>query len=63
VYWANLGDGAGTGSIMRVPLGGGTAVTLASAQDPSVGLAVDSSSLYWTDYAGGVGTIVRLTPK
>lgn len=42
VYWAN-----GNGTIMSLPLAGGTPAILASAQYPSY-LALDATHLYWT---------------
>jgi hypothetical protein len=45
VYWA---DWAG-GTLNKMPLHGGTVVTLASSQDHPSAVAVDSSSVYWTN--------------
>jgi hypothetical protein len=41
---------------MKVPLDGGTAVTLASGQDGPRRLALDSTSAYWTNSGAGVAT-------
>jgi hypothetical protein len=53
---------------MKVPVGGGTAIAIATNQLYLDGVAVDDTSVYWTT---GVsrnlsiynGSIVKLTPK
>ena len=42
VYWAS-------GSVMSVPLGGGTPVMLASGVLTPHDIAVDATCVYWTD--------------
>jgi hypothetical protein len=45
---------------MKVPLGGGTATTLASVQNynPEC-IVVDSTSVYWTAGMDGDGTVMK----
>jgi hypothetical protein len=45
IYWTNFGDSC-PGSVMRAPLDGGTAVTLASGGTPGA-LAVDATNVYF----------------
>jgi|SRR5580698_4480044 hypothetical protein len=56
VYWANYGESNEptntNGTIMKVPLGGGPAMTLASGQHDPYAIVVDSSNVYW----GNAGT-------
>lgn len=65
VYWADFGSG----SILTVPVTGGTPVVLASGQDGPSALAVHGSDLYWTnsgaslaenDPASRYGSIARM---
>jgi hypothetical protein len=60
VYWTNsalIGSGASGspagGQIMKVAIGGGTPVTLATKQDQPWGIAVDQANVYWTNNDGG----------
>jgi hypothetical protein len=69
VYWVNSWASlANAGTIMRVPIGGGTVETIATSQQSPVGIAVDATSVYWinqgtqkTVYTDG--TVMKLTPK
>jgi hypothetical protein len=46
VYWANWGGGA----VMKVPIGGGNPVAVASGQAAPTGIAVDGTNIYWTNF-------------
>ncbi len=48
-------------TVMKVPIGGGPATTLASGQNNPRGIAVDRSSVYWVNYVDG--SVMKLTPK
>jgi hypothetical protein len=55
VYWTNRVDD--TGSVMSIPLGGGTTTTLASGQDDPFSLRVNAKSVYWVDEGGSVMSV------
>jgi hypothetical protein len=57
VYWTNYGDG----TVVKVPLGGGAPIVLASGQDSPASIAVDATSVTWVNEDGG--NVMRLTPK
>jgi sugar lactone lactonase YvrE len=67
VYWTGLAVPA-EGIVMKVPLNGGTATVLASAQAKPYTIAVDAASVYWANYNDGTimkvpiggGAIVKL---
>ena len=58
IYWTD--DRAGT--VSRVPIAGGAAVTLASSQYNPEAIALDANYVYWTLITGGtgVGTVRRM---
>ncbi len=58
VYWTNLSS-QDHGTLMSVPVHGGAPVTLSAGGDPA-GLALDATSIYWTDPFGGT---VNKIPK
>ena len=49
VYWVSGGASAADGTIMRVPIGGGSPVVLASGLSSPAQLALDSTDVYWTN--------------
>ena len=64
VYWTNYqcaSDGGTCPSVMKVPIAGGTPITLASSHTGPQGIAVDATSVYWFDTTAG--TIMKVTPK
>lgn len=67
VYWIIPGDAStssscgGSGIVMSVPIAGGATTTIASGQSYPQGIAVDATSLYWTNETSG--TVVKLSPK
>ncbi len=59
VYWSTLAFSTPS-TILKVPIAGGTAVTLESGLQSVRGIAVDATSIYWTEEAAGV---VKKAPK
>jgi hypothetical protein len=58
VYWTNT-----TGSIMEVPIAGGSPVVIATGQTP-LGLAIDANYVYWVNgYFGSSNATVNKVPK
>ena len=65
VYWTNWT----TDAVMRVPVVGGTATTLArgscasadAGQCNAYGLAGDAKSIYWANEGAGGGTVMSAT--
>lgn len=64
VYWTLTGGKVRTpASILKAPLGGGAPTTLVSGLTQLFGMAVNASSLVWTDMpASGDGRVMELTP-
>ncbi len=73
VYWTSQSTPCSTtgpcggGTVKKVPIGGGTPITLASNESAPALIAVDSTSVYWTNSLGPKGdtdgSIRKLTPK
>jgi hypothetical protein len=64
VYWTLPVFGA----VMKVPIAGGTPITVASAPSPTA-IALDDTSIYWAQFygtpttTGNTATVMRLRPK
>ena len=58
VYWisefSRTAGGSSGGAVMRIPLGGGTPITLASGQYEVDCIAIDALDVYWGDGYGNV---------
>jgi hypothetical protein len=50
VYWT-VYEGVEGGSILSIPVDGGTSTTIAAQQNHPWGLAVDDQNVYWVNYA------------
>jgi hypothetical protein len=61
VYWVAGTSDASSGTIMAVPVGGGTPTTLTSRPGPPAHLAVDASYVYWSELMAGTVMKVPLT--
>lgn len=60
VYLTNIGSGDSTGTVLSVPIAGGVVHTLASAQAAPWAIAIDSTSVYWTNAAPDAGAVVKI---
>ena len=47
VYWTDVSR------VMKVPIGGGVPVVVASGQQRATDIAVDATNIYWTDTDAG----------
>jgi hypothetical protein len=55
VYFATV-----QGDVMKVPVAGGSLVTLASQQATPAGIAVDGTNVYWTNAGAGTGSVMKV---
>jgi hypothetical protein len=49
IFWSDISEGLTQGTIMAMPIGGGTPNVLTSGQDLINLIALDTTNLYWTD--------------
>jgi hypothetical protein len=56
VYWTDTGDNGYSGTVSSVLLDGGSVTTIASAQNVPYGIALDGTSVYWTELSYGNST-------
>src|SRR5207237_428964 len=58
VYWVDTNGG----TAMKAPRGGGTPITLATGLDQPQAIAVDGTSVYWTNLAPSteMGTVMKV---
>jgi hypothetical protein len=60
VYWSNYGSGSGSdGTIVSLPLAGGTPSTLASGLWTPQGIAADGTYVFWAESYAPIPQIVR----
>jgi hypothetical protein len=62
IYWTDFGSG----TVNVIPLDGGSSTPIVAPFQAPVAIAVDSTSAYWTVYAGfsePVGQVMKVTPK
>jgi hypothetical protein len=60
VYWIAGSEDASTGAVMKVPVNGGLATTLTPRPGPPAHIAVDDTSVYWTEMMEGAVMKVAL---
>lgn len=62
VYWTNAGVSLSDGSVMKVPVGGGTPTTLVSSVPNPRAIAVDATSVYYWFMRNPQGVTVSSVP-
>jgi hypothetical protein len=60
LYWTNEVQ---SGTVVSIPLAGGTPVTLVSGRSFPMAVAEDATSLYWTEQGANIAQVMKLTPK